>query len=187
MPGIILTCRGVLYLPNFFQASILPGLRLLRRLAARIFLIYPFWPSKQTKMIFKHAVLTLIVGTGIAVVGWHLRPAVWTPMPIVGVCLIVTGFVLWSIARFQLGDSFAVTAQARHLVTHGLYSKFRNPIYVFGSFVIAGEILFVERPTLLLFFVVLIPIQIWRAGKESKVLEEKFGDEYRKYRAQTWF
>jgi len=36
-------------------------------------------------------------------------------------------------------------------------------------------------------FVVLIPIQIWRAGKESKVLEEKFGDEYRKYRAQTWF
>ena len=108
-------------------------------------------------------------------------------MPIVGVCLVVTGFVLWSIARFQLGNSFSVTAQARHLVTHGLYSKFRNPIYVFGSFVIAGEILFVERPTLLLFFVVLIPIQIWRAGKESKVLEEKFGDEYRRYRAQTWF
>lgn len=108
-------------------------------------------------------------------------------MAIVGLCLGAAGFVLWTIARFQLGSSFAVTAQARHLVTHGLYSKFRNPIYLFGSFVIAGGILSVQRPLLLLIFLVLIPIQIWRAGKESRVLEDKFGDDYRKYRAQTWF
>ena len=36
-------------------------------------------------------------------------------------------------------------------------------------------------------FVVLIPLQIWRAGKESAVLEAAFGDEYRKYKAGTWF
>ncbi|HKF04791.1 MAG TPA: isoprenylcysteine carboxylmethyltransferase family protein [Candidatus Sulfotelmatobacter sp.] len=131
--------------------------------------------------------LTFIVAAGITLATWQYRPAVWTPMAVVGFCLGVSGFILWTIARFQLGSSFAVTAQARNLVTQGLYSRFRNPIYVFGSFVIAGGILFVQRPALLLIFLVLIPLQVWRAGKESKVLEEKFGDEYRKYRAQTWF
>jgi protein-S-isoprenylcysteine O-methyltransferase Ste14 len=138
-------------------------------------------------MIGKHIALTLMVAAAITLATWQYRPAVWTPMAVVGLCLGVAGFVLWSIARFQLGSSFAVTAQARQLVTHGLYSRFRNPIYLFGSFVIAGGILFVQRPALLLIFLVLIPLQIWRAGKESQVLEEKFGNEYRKYRAQTWF
>jgi len=138
-------------------------------------------------MIGQHIALTLMVATAITIATWQYRPAVWTPMAVVGLCLGVAGFILWSIARFQLGSSFAVTARARHLVTHGLYSRLRNPIYVFGSFVIAGGILFVQRPVLLLIFVVLIPLQVWRAGKEAKVLEEKFGDEYRKYRAQTWF
>ena len=138
-------------------------------------------------MIGKHIVLTLMIAAAITIATWQYRPAVWTPMAIVGLLLGVSGFVLWTIARFQLGSSFAVTAQARHLVTHGLYSRFRNPVYVFGSFVIAGGILFVQRPILLLIFLVIIPIQVWRAGKESKVLEEKFGDEYRRYRAQTWF
>jgi protein-S-isoprenylcysteine O-methyltransferase Ste14 len=34
---------------------------------------------------------------------------------------------------------------------------------------------------------VLIPMQIVRARKEARVLEEKFGEEYRAYRARTWF
>ena len=150
----------------------------------------PFVTDKDAvwqTMIGKNIVLTLMVAAGITLATWQYRPTVWTPMPIVGACLGVIGFVLWSIARFQLGSSFAVTAQARHLVTQGLYSKFRNPIYLFGSFVIAGGILFAQRPVFLLIFLVLIPLQVWRAGKESNVLEEKFGDEYRRYRAQTWF
>jgi len=35
--------------------------------------------------------------------------------------------------------------------------------------------------------VIIVPLQIWRAGKEAKVLEASFGDEYRTYRAGTWF
>jgi protein-S-isoprenylcysteine O-methyltransferase Ste14 len=138
-------------------------------------------------MTGKHIALTLMVAAAITIATWQYRPVVWTAMPIFGLCLGITGFILWSIARFQLGSSFAVTAQARHLVTQGLYSKLRNPNYVFGSLVIAGGILFAQRPAFLWIFLVLIPLQVWRAGKESKVLEEKFGDEYRKYRAQTWF
>jgi protein-S-isoprenylcysteine O-methyltransferase Ste14 len=97
------------------------------------------------------------------------------------------GFFLWTTARFQLGRSLTVTAQAKQLVTRGLYSKLRNPIYVFGSCVIAGLILVLGRPVWLLAFLIVIPLQIWRARKESAVLEAAFGEEYRRYRAGTWF
>ena len=108
-------------------------------------------------------------------------------MQSVGMELAAVGFILWTVARFQLGASFAVSAQARNLVTRGLYSKIRNPIYVFGSLVIAGMILVIGKPVWLLIFVLIIPLQIRRARKESSVLESAFGEEYRKYRAGTWF
>lgn len=138
-------------------------------------------------MIRTHIVLTLAVAAGATALIWQFRPPVWTVMQTVGLCVLVVGFVCWTIARFQLGSSFSVTAQARHLVTHGLYAKIRNPIYVFGSCVFVGVILVVGKPVWLVIFVVIIPMQIQRAKKESAVLEAAFGEEYRKYRAGTWF
>jgi protein-S-isoprenylcysteine O-methyltransferase Ste14 len=138
-------------------------------------------------MIGKHIVLTLMVGTALFFLLRQFPTAGWGAMQIAGASLIGLGFILWTVARFQLGSSFAVTAQARHLVTHGLYSKIRNPIYVFGSCVIAGVILVAGRPLFLLIFALIVPLQIWRGRKEASVLEEKFGEEYRRYRAGTWF
>ena len=138
-------------------------------------------------MIGKHILLTLVVGGAVGGLLWQRPPAEWNAVPILGMTLIVAGFVLWTIARFQLGASFAVKAEARQLVTRGLYSKIRNPIYAFGSWVIAGAILVLGKPIWLLIFVILIPLQIWRAKKESAVLEAAFGEEYRKYKAGTWF
>jgi protein-S-isoprenylcysteine O-methyltransferase Ste14 len=138
-------------------------------------------------MIGKHIVLTLVVGGGVCALLWQRPPEAWTVLRIVGLVLMVVGFVLWTLARFQLGASFAVKAEARQLVTRGLYSKIRNPIYVFGSWVIAGGILVFGRPVWLLIFLIIVPLQLWRAKKESAVLEAAFGEEYREYKAGTWF
>lgn len=138
-------------------------------------------------MVTKHIALTLIAGIGIGFAAWKTVPPSWTAMQTAGLLLLAIGFVFWTIARFQLGASFAVTAQARQLVTRGIYSKIRNPIYVFGSCVVAGLFLLVGHPKYLLIFLIIIPLQIWRARKEAAVLEAKFGDEYRAYRAATWF
>jgi protein-S-isoprenylcysteine O-methyltransferase Ste14 len=138
-------------------------------------------------MIGKHVVLTLLVAAGAISTIWRFGPGTWGTMQIVGVFLLVCGFVLWTIARFQLGRSFTVTPQATQLITHGLYAKFRNPIYIFGSCVLVGVILTLGRPIWLLAFLIIIPLQIWRAGKEASVLEAKFGDDYRRYKASTWF
>src|SRR5579863_4517293 len=138
-------------------------------------------------MIAANVGLTLVVGFALSLIIWEHPPAAWTSMQTVGSFLLAAGFILWTTARFQLGKSLAVTAQAKQLVTRGLYSRIRNPIYVFSSCVVAGVILTLGRPEWLLLFLVIIPLQIWRSRKESSVLEAKFGDEFRKYRAATWF
>jgi protein-S-isoprenylcysteine O-methyltransferase Ste14 len=111
----------------------------------------------------------------------------WDSARYAGFALLVTGIIFFFTARFQLGKSFSVTAQARKLVTHGLYSKIRNPIYVSSSMMVLGVLLVVQKPLLFVFLAVLIVIQTWRAHKEAQVLADKFGDEYRQYRRHTWF
>ena len=138
-------------------------------------------------MVGPNILLTLIVGGAIASLIWKFPPAAWTGVQTFGLCLMAMGFVLWTTARFQLGKSLTVTAQAKQLVTRGLYSKFRNPIYLFGSCTIAGTMLLLGRPQWLLIFVLIIPLQIWRTRNEARALEAKFGDDYRAYRAKTWF
>jgi protein-S-isoprenylcysteine O-methyltransferase Ste14 len=118
---------------------------------------------------------------------WTFPPNPWTWMQTLGVGMMVAGFPLWLTAHVQLGSSFAVSAQARALVTRGLYAKFRNPIYLFGSVGIAGAFLLSGRPYLLLAFVVLIPLQVVRMRKEARALAEQFGEEYRLSLRGTWY
>jgi len=138
-------------------------------------------------MVGRNILLTVVVGLAAAYVAWKYAPAVWTPIRVLGLGLALIGFVMWTVARFQLGNSLAVTAQSRQLVTRGIYSKIRNPIYVFASLFIGGFIVALGRPKWLWIFALIFPLQIWRVRKEASVLEAKFGEEYRKYRSATWF
>jgi protein-S-isoprenylcysteine O-methyltransferase Ste14 len=128
-----------------------------------------------------------MLASGLALIVARRLPARWSPLAVIGLFLLSAGFVFWTIARFQLGRSFRVRAEAIQLVKRGLYSRMRNPIYVFGSCLIAGVILFLGHPLWLLVFVIIIPLQTWRAGLEAQALEARFADEYRAYRASTWF
>jgi len=111
----------------------------------------------------------------------------WTVPRIAGLAIAIPSFLLLALARIQLGRAFSVQAKASTLVTTGLYSRIRNPIYVFGSLMIAGLILWANKPWLLLGFVVLLPLQIYRSRTEERVLAEKFGASYLDYKRQTWF
>jgi protein-S-isoprenylcysteine O-methyltransferase Ste14 len=124
---------------------------------------------------------------GIAILIYQLAHPPWSPLRVAGLVLMFPALALLTVARFQLGNSFSMTPQAKNLVTHGIYSRIRNPVYFFGTFVFVGLFLFLERPWLLLLIVPVLILQIIRARAESRVLEEHFGEEYRRYRASTWF
>jgi protein-S-isoprenylcysteine O-methyltransferase Ste14 len=133
----------------------------------------------------------LLIGCALAFSVWSqialVDGGVWHTRSIIGLAIIAPSFLLWMLARHQLGDSFTPHAEARRLVTHGLYARIQNPIYVFAECMAIGIIVFLGRPLLLLVVVPAIALQIKRVKRERRVLEDAFGDEYRRYRSRTWF
>ncbi len=122
----------------------------------------------------------------IAYILLQYRPEHMGAMELAGMVLTVVGIAMLTLARYQLGNSFSVTPQARRLVTNGIYAYIRNPVYVFSAIGLSGLALYVDKPRYLLGLLILIPMQVMRARAEGRVLEEKFGDEYRQYKAKTW-
>ena len=128
-----------------------------------------------------------VISVAAILFGMHADGLHWTTVRIVGIAIAAPSFLLFALARFQLGRAFSVEAKATTLVTTGLYSRIRNPIYVFGGLTIAGVIVWTGKPWALLVFCILIPLQVARSRKESRVLEDKFGPAYFDYKRQTWF
>lgn len=110
----------------------------------------------------------------------------WNVRTWIGLAIAGTGFAFWIIARLQLGHSFSVGAKAKSLVTTGLYSRFRHPIYLFGFIAYTGVLLIWGKWIPFLCFWLIYSVEITRARKEERILEQAFGDEYRRYRASTW-
>ncbi|HYU46220.1 MAG TPA: isoprenylcysteine carboxylmethyltransferase family protein [Terriglobales bacterium] len=107
----------------------------------------------------------------------------------IGLTLSLVGLAGVILARYTLGRSFSIRAKATELVTTGIYSRIRNPIYVSGMIFLVGVIVMTRRPAswLVPVIMIIVPMQIIRARREARVLEAKFGDAYRQYRSRTWF
>jgi protein-S-isoprenylcysteine O-methyltransferase Ste14 len=124
---------------------------------------------------------------GLLVLGWIFHSVPYGTTRLIGLLVALVGLAGVILSRYTLGRSFSVAPKATALVTSGIYSRIRNPIYISGMIFLIGVVLIVERPKLLAVLFVLIPMQIIRARREAAVLEKKFGDAYRDYRRRTWF
>jgi protein-S-isoprenylcysteine O-methyltransferase Ste14 len=131
--------------------------------------------------------VTIVALLAIAYLVYEFARPPWTPMRLAGLLLMTPALILLTVARIQLGNSFSGAPQATQLVNRGIYSRIRNPIYVFGTIFFTALFLFLERPLLLLLLVPLLILQITRARAEARILEQHFGDQYRQYKANTWF
>jgi len=136
-----------------------------------------------------YLVFTVAQIAAVAFILWMVfsLPGPWDWQRDVGVALMMVGTAGIVTARYQLGKSFSLTPQAHQLVTRGIYSKIRNPIYVSGGVMLAGFVLVLHRPVLWLVLLALVVMQTLRARREAHVLEAAFGDAYREYRRKTWF
>ncbi len=105
----------------------------------------------------------------------------------VGLCLAVVCVPPWFVARWQLGEAFSVKADARQLVTWGMYSKLRHPVYVFGGIAWLGALLALLGWGAVAIGLIVMAVEFRRAQREERVLAEAFGAEYELYRSRTWF
>jgi protein-S-isoprenylcysteine O-methyltransferase Ste14 len=102
-----------------------------------------------------------------------------------GVAAVCTPF--WVAARWQLGASFSVRPDARRLITSGLYSKLRHPVYVFGTPAVMGVLVALLGWKALVIAAIVVPVEVLRARREEAVLTESRGSQYIAYRERTWF
>ncbi|WP_457741573.1 methyltransferase family protein [Thermococcus sp.] len=101
--------------------------------------------------------------------------------PLLGLALLISGLILWFICYLQVLRAY----QGSKLLTKGCYSRVRHPIYsIWGFLIIPGFSLVIGG------FMLFLPITYWLAvvrfiGDEEKLLEERFGDEWREYARKT--
>lgn len=130
--------------------------------------------------------LWLDVGAFLVLLALALRFGGHTRFWLAGLSLTAVCFPLWILARVQLGSAFTIKPEARQLVTHGLYSKVRHPIYLFGSGAYFGAFLALQVWPILAVWLALLPLEVLRARRESHLLRARFGEQYERYRRDTW-
>jgi protein-S-isoprenylcysteine O-methyltransferase Ste14 len=115
--------------------------------------------------------------------GFGIRGLVYAGLAVGGM-----GVLLWMAAMWSLGSSLAVLPGTEKLITKGFYRIFRHPVYIgivltlTGLFVACGSL-----PGLIYLLVVVIPLNIFRAKAEEKVLLEQLGSAYQHYKESTFF
>jgi protein-S-isoprenylcysteine O-methyltransferase Ste14 len=103
---------------------------------------------------------------------------------IVSTLLILAGNALSVYVLSQLGRSFSVMAEARRLVTTGVYRIVRHPLYVAEELAVIGMIMQFLSPWTALLLAVQIYFQLRRMRNEEVILGDIF-PEYAAYRART--
>ena len=105
-----------------------------------------------------------------------------------GLCLIV-GLWLFHRSHVDLGTNWSPTLELReqhHLVTYGVYSRVRHPMYSSLLLYSIGQMLalpnWVVGPSYLVAFGLLF---VFRVVAEERMMRERFGDEYDQYIRRT--
>ena len=111
-----------------------------------------------------------------------------SPQYFIYAAITITGLCFWWAGKIFLGDAFSTVPRAKRLVTKGIYSKIRHPIYTGICLMLIGLAFLGDAPlslrVLILFFAA---VKIIRAYFEEKLLEKRFAAVYIEYKKNTWF
>jgi protein-S-isoprenylcysteine O-methyltransferase Ste14 len=102
--------------------------------------------------------------------------------------LLLVGVVIFSFSWKELGEVRIGVLPGKSLITTGIYSKIRHPIYLGIKLIYLGLALFFKSTvTVILFFVLLFPVHMYRVRREEQELIKRFGEEYLEYKKRTLF
>jgi protein-S-isoprenylcysteine O-methyltransferase Ste14 len=129
--------------------------------------------------------ISALVGTFlITAVGLFPRRELSPAAGIVSTLLILTGNALAVYVLMQLGRSFSVMAEARSLVTSGIYRLVRHPLYLAEELAVVGMTMQFLSVWTGMLVAVQIAFQLRRMGNEEAILGATF-PEYRAYKTRT--
>ena len=107
-----------------------------------------------------------------------------------GALLLCIGLFLQVWSYVYLARSLSIVAEARELVTRGPFRFIRHPIYL-GQFIAQAAfwlILVRLQAVWVVFYVIFVAMQLYRARIEEQVLADAFGEPYRELKKKTfWF
>lgn len=133
----------------------------------------------------------LLVGTTRSIdIGWSLpQPFNWfSVVSGIMLCLAGLGLMIWTIRLFWEKGTGTLTPfdPTRRLVVSGPYRHVRNPMYLGVFLILYGEGILLGSTVVLAFatLVVLLPV-LYVPLVEERGLEERFGGEYRTFKAHV--
>ena len=145
---------------------------------------------KITGVAPKIAVPTFLYIIGAAIIDYWKRPEYnitnshYSIILIIGLILLLIGIVMVACSARKILACF----KNNKLAKDGLFKIFRNPMYAAYLIFIIPGISFILNSWLVLLAVLLnCLLLILLVKEEYKYLEEKFGDEYKKYLETVWF
>ena len=95
-----------------------------------------------------------------------------------GLAIVVVGVFLRVLAFKEIPCTYRID----RLVTSGIYSKTRNPVYFSFMIIVLGIAIFSRRSLTALWVIVTVLVLYWVAKSEESDLETKFGEQYRAYK-----
>jgi len=103
----------------------------------------------------------------------------------IGTLLSVAGLVGFALSLKSFGDSFRVGIDGENpnkLVTTGMFSISRNPIYVSFFFFFCGLIfVHLNRASIVMFLCFFVPIIHRQVLREEKFMKNHYGEQYAEY------
>jgi protein-S-isoprenylcysteine O-methyltransferase Ste14 len=111
-----------------------------------------------------------------------------SPAHLIGIAIAALGLWLRIAAMFRLGARFSPTVAMRAdhtLETGGPYARLRHPGYLGAWIAALGGALTFDSALGLVPVALLIPAIALRVRREEQALEQRFGDEFRRWRAGT--
>ena len=108
---------------------------------------------------------------------------------VIGICFCLTGLGITSIATHQFknaGTNVRPNKPTKRIVTDGIFSATRNPIYIGLTLIYVGMSFVMGSVWPVIFLVpLLFLMQVGVVEREEAYLERKFGQEYLDYKARV--
>ena len=145
---------------------------------------YKFAKSKTLETVLTMMIFIGYVGWGFMISTDPVKMDISNHIAIpLGLLIGLTGLVMfiWS-AITKKGFE-----ELDHLVTKGIYSKIRNPMYSSIMLIHIGFPIAARSFLTLISVIIWTPLIFWWKYMEEKNLEKKFGAEYSEYKKRTWF